>query len=119
MRVSLTIAADDRKFSKAFSRVYPQLNSLTADLSSCEMVHPVGERIVVIVTDTEVDGYYREDFKDGDFTFFIGISPIADDLFLKHKLFSILAHVFENMPFTNPDREQYRGIFSQWESRFE
>lgn len=119
MRVSLTIAADDRKFLKAFSRVYPQLKSLTEDLSSCKMVHPIGERIVVIVTDTETDGYYREDFKDGDFSFFIGVSPIADDLFLRHKLFSILMHVFENMPFTNPDREQCRDIFSKWKSQFE
>ncbi|WP_260513741.1 hypothetical protein [Serratia fonticola] len=118
MKVSLTVAADDRKFSKAYSRIYPDLKALTTDLSGYELKHPIGERITVIVTDTEDVGYFKEDSKDGDFTYFVGMQPISDDVLLKAKLFDVLRDVFEKVLFTIPDREQYRIIFSKWESKF-
>lgn len=118
MKITLTIAADDRKLSKAYSRIYPELKALATDLSAYQPKHPIGESITVIVTDTEDDGYFREGGRDGEFIYFVGIEPIFDDALLKSRLFNVLRDVFEKILFTIPDHEQYRIIFSKWESQF-
>ncbi|WP_226991931.1 hypothetical protein [Cronobacter condimenti] len=87
MKVSLTIAVDDRKLSKVYNKLYPELKILITQLSSYTPQQPIGEMITVIVTDTEKDGYFREDSKDGVYTYFIGINPVRDEALLKTKFF--------------------------------
>ncbi|EOC0210790.1 hypothetical protein ACOJCK_003663 [Cronobacter dublinensis] len=115
MKVSLTIAVDDRKLSKAYNKLYPELKVLTTQLSSYEPQHPIGEMITVIVTDTEKDGYFRKESKDGAYTYFIGMAPVHDEALLKTKLFGYLKKGIENTPFTIPDHENYKKIFYHWE----
>ncbi|WP_174263264.1 hypothetical protein [Cronobacter sakazakii] len=114
MKVSLTIAVDDRKLSKTYNKLYPEIKILTTQLSSYEPKHPIGEMVTVIVTDTERDGYFREDSKDGAFTYFFGMEAVHDEAFLKTKLFGYLETAIEKTAFTIPDHEKYEMIFSQW-----
>ncbi|ELY4601480.1 hypothetical protein [Cronobacter malonaticus] len=114
MKISLTIAVDDRKLSKTYNKLYPELKVLTTQLSSYEPKHPIGEVITVIVTDTEKDGYFREDSKDGTFTYFFGMEAIHDEALLKTKLLGYLETAIEKTAFTLPDHEKYKMIFSQW-----
>ena len=81
MKVSLTIAVDDRKLSKTYNKLYTEIKILTTQLSSYEPKHPIGEMVTVIVTDTERDGYFREDSKDGAFTYFSVWRPCMMKLF--------------------------------------
>ncbi|MGN4007504.1 hypothetical protein, partial [Cronobacter sakazakii] len=103
MKVSLTIAVDDRKLSKTYNKLYPEIKILTTQLSSYEPKHPIGEMVTVIVTDTERDGYFREDSKDGAFTYFFGMEAVHDEAFLKTKLFGYLETAIEKTAFTIPD----------------
>ncbi|WP_105589480.1 hypothetical protein, partial [Cronobacter sakazakii] len=114
MKVSLTIAVDDRKLSKTYNKLYPEIKILTTQLSSYEPKHPIGEMVTVIVTDTERDGYFREDSKDGAFTYFFGMEAVHDEAFLKTKLFGYLETAIEKTAFTIPDHEKNKMIFSQW-----
>ncbi|EQA5722480.1 hypothetical protein ACX4ER_004113 [Cronobacter dublinensis] len=118
MKVSLTIAVDDRKLSKAYNKLYPELKVLTTQLSSYEPQHPIGEMITVIVTDTERDGYIREDSKDGAYTYFMGMEPVHDEALLRTKLFGYLKKGIEDTPFTIPDHENYKKILSQWAKEY-
>ncbi|EGT5661692.1 hypothetical protein AGJ34_14340 [Cronobacter dublinensis subsp. dublinensis] len=118
MKVSLTIAVDDRKLSKANNKLYPQLKVLTTQLSSYELQHPIGEMITVIVTDTEKDGYFREDSKHGVYTYFMGMEPGHDEALLRTKLFDYLKKGIESTPFTIPDHENYKKILSQWAKEY-
>ncbi|EOC1340288.1 hypothetical protein ACI09V_003906 [Cronobacter dublinensis] len=115
MKVSLTIAIDDRKFSKTYNKLYPELKVLTTHLSSYEPQHPIGEMITVIVTDTEKDGYFRKESKDGVYTYFMGMEPVHDEALLRTKLFGYLKKGIESTPFTIPDHENYKKIFYHWE----
>ncbi|WP_105611318.1 hypothetical protein, partial [Cronobacter malonaticus] len=103
MKVSLTIAVDDRKLSKTYNKLYPEMKILTTQLSSYEPKHPICEMVTVIVTDTERDGYFREDSKDGAFTYFFGMKAVHDEAFLKTKLFGYLETAIEKTAFTIPD----------------
>ncbi|MDQ1987754.1 hypothetical protein [Cronobacter sakazakii] len=114
MKVSLTIAVDDRKLSKTYNKLYPEMKILTTQLSSYEPTHPIGEMITVIVTDTEKDGYFREDSQDGAFTYFFGMEAVHDEALLKTKLFDYLEKAIEKTALTIPDHEKYKMIFSQW-----
>lgn len=118
MDISLTIAAKDRMLSKSFRRIYSDIEFLTSLLSSCELNHPIGQRIVIIATDTESEGYFKDNSKDGEFSYFIGIKPIHDTALLKETLFNIMKETFEKIPFTIPDHEQFRRVFSEYEPKF-
>ncbi|ELY3838946.1 hypothetical protein SMX93_004298 [Cronobacter turicensis] len=114
MKLLLTLAVEDRKLSKNYNKLYPELKVLTTQLSSYEPKHPIGEMITVIITDTENDGYFREDSKDGAFTYFFGMEAVHDEALLKTKLFSYLEKAIEKTAFTIPDHEKYKMILSQW-----
>ncbi len=110
MKVSLTIAVDDRKLSKTYNKLHPEIKILTTQLSSYEPKHPIGEMVTVIVTDTERDGYFREDSKDGAFTYFFGMEAVHDEAFLKTKLFGYLETAIEKTAFTMPP---YNPVYHQ------
>ncbi|MCP3772300.1 hypothetical protein NLX71_03075 [Paenibacillus sp. MZ04-78.2] len=118
MDVSLTIAVKDRKLGKSFRRIYSDIELLTSSLSSCELSHPIGQRVLIIATDTEGPEFFKDNSKHGDFTYFVGIEPISEDVLLKRRLFEIMKEVFENIPFTIPDHEKFREIFAFWEPSF-
>ncbi|SFN34083.1 hypothetical protein SAMN05421579_10156 [Xenorhabdus japonica] len=76
MKVAMTLSCIHRRplLGKSFRRIYPDIESLTSLLSSCELNHPIGQRIVIIATDTEGEGYFKDNSKNGDFSYFVGIN---------------------------------------------
>jgi len=89
MKISLSIAAQDRLFSKAIRRVRPNFDELFDAFCQVEITNPIHEAILIGLTDSE----------------------------LKAELFNIIEQAVQSCPFTNSDKKRFTDLLQEWKPK--
>lgn len=122
MRFSISVVSKNRMYTKAYRRVMEDLHPLIDELESVEMICPLGDAVLIMVSDGDqlLPNEVREvSNNDEYFQYAAGIRAFINDIELTKDLFSILRSIVEKVPFSAPDHERYRDIFSRWESHLQ
>lgn len=115
MKISVSVAAQNRHFAKIFRRIRPDFDSLFEDFSKVKMVNSIHEAILIGLTDAKADDYFEIiPNRDGFFQILAGIKGDTNEDELKKALFLIISNSVSACPFSKPDREQFSALLGNW-----
>jgi hypothetical protein len=118
MKISLSIAAQDRLFSKAIRRVRPNFDVLFDAFYQVEITNPIYEAILIGLTDSEPAGYFEViQNRDGFFQVLAGLKNDLDQSELKAELFNIIEQAVQSCPFTNSDKKRFTDLLQEWKPK--
>lgn len=114
MKLQFSVAARNRKFSKAMDRIDPRFAALTDAFKSVELAHPIHEAILVLITDDKDSGFLQEiENNDGFFQVVAGCSLRGGDDELAEDVFEILQKAMRLCPFARLDHEAFEVLFER------
>jgi hypothetical protein len=114
MRLSFSVLARDRKFSKAIDRIHGKLQPLLDAFERVEMMDPIHEAILVGITDTKPAMFFEEiENDDGFFQVIAGVEYSGADDELTRAIFEILRKATSACPFSRPDLETFDSLFDR------
>ena len=114
MKLSLSVAAQDRRYSKAYSRVRTQIAALCKDFAEVEMTNPIHEVILIGVTDSKPSSHFEVvPNRDGFFQVLVGVGYSGDDEELKKQILSKISEAISACPFSKPDKEKFMSLLSE------
>lgn len=114
MQFRLSVAAENRMFSKAMRRIRPRFQPLTDAFEAVEVEQPIYEAILVGVTDSRSPDFCQEiENGDGYFQMLFGCSLRDWDQELAEDVFDILLRATRLCPFANSDREVFDSLFER------
>lgn len=115
MKISLSVAAQDRLFSKAVRRIRPSFDPLFEAFSQVEMTDPIHEAILIGLTDAVPAGHFEViPNRDGFFQVLAGVKGSVVDDELKLALFNIVERAVQTCPFSKPDKERFTDFLKDW-----
>lgn len=116
MKISLSVAAQDRQFAKAVRRVRPDFVPLFDAFSKVKMVDPIHEAILIGLTDSKPNGYFKEiPNQDGYFQVLAGVTAKTTDHDLKVAIFDLITRAVQLCPFSKADKEEFTKFLAEWE----
>ncbi|PHM29580.1 hypothetical protein [Xenorhabdus budapestensis] len=121
MKFSIVVVSKNRAYTKAYRRVFGDIQAIIEELEKVDMECPIGDSVLIMASDEDnIQPYELVEIpnKDALFQYTVGIEKYRSDDELRKDLFLILKLVIEKVPFANPDHEQYGSIFRVWESKF-
>jgi hypothetical protein len=114
VKLQFSVAARNRKFSKAMDRIDPRFTALTDAFEGVELAHPIHEAILVLITDDKDSGFLEEvENNDGFFQVMAGCSLRGGDDELAEDVFEILLKAMRLCPFATPDHETFEALFER------
>ena len=114
MRLSFSVAARNRAFSKAMQRIDSRFQPLINEFESIELEHPIHEAILVGITDDRPAGFFEEvKTNDSHFQVLAGCSLCGSDDELVDDVFNILQKATRLCPFTTADHETFESLFAR------
>lgn len=115
MRISISIAARDRQFSKNFRKIRPSFDIFFSEFAAVQLVNPIHEAILIGITDSESEEYFKTiPNKDGYFQILAGVKNTNELEDLKGKVLKIIQKAILACPFSSPDKEQFSILVDKW-----
>jgi len=115
MELLVSVAAQNRHFAKKFRCVRPAFDSLFENFCGVKMVNPLHEAILIGLTDSKPEDYFEVvPNREGFFQVLAGVKGDVVEDELKKALFSIISRSVSAFPFSQPDREQFSALLSEW-----
>ena len=116
MELCLSVAARDRRFSRAIQRVRPRFEPLLDRVSKLELTNPIHSAILVGITDDNGSEHFREVPNDeGFFQVVAGCELQTSDGKLTRQVFEILRRATKACPLTPADQASVQAIFDHCE----
>jgi hypothetical protein len=115
MKLILSVAAKDRLFGKAFRRVRPVFDSLSAEFAKIELSHPIHDAILVGLTDDRGPEHFEEiQNANGYFQVLLGCPRTTNDEELKRAIFDRAKRAVMGCPFATPDKVSFERLLQNW-----
>ena len=114
MKLRVSVAARNRPFSKAMTRIDKRFEQLYDAFQSVELDHPIHEAILVLITDDKEPGYFEEvENRDFFFQVIAGCRLRGSDDALAEDVLEILHRTVRTCPFATPDHDKFEVLFSR------
>jgi hypothetical protein len=118
MDVSLSVAARDRRFSKAMFRARGEFDFFFREFAKLKLNNPIHEALLIGVTD-DIPHDLMEVVpnKDGYYQVLVGCASPMTDEERKIWLYQLLERVFAQCPFSASDKTNALALLTQWRRR--
>lgn len=117
MKISLSIAAQDRLFSKAIRKVRPNFDALFEAFSEVKITNPIHEAILIGFDSAPADYFEVIQNRDGFFQVLAGLKSNLEQNELKVELFKIIEQAVQSCPFTNSDKKRFTDLLHEWKPK--